>query len=48
MNPKIYLARIASVAERIFDAVRPKREYGDIEIDACIKFDLVKTARALN
>jgi len=33
MNPKIYLARIASVAERIFDAVRPKREYGDIEID---------------
>lgn len=33
MNPKIYLARVASVAERIFDAVKPKREYGDIEID---------------
>lgn len=33
MNPKIYLARLASVAERIFDAVKPKREYGDIEID---------------
>lgn len=33
MNLKIYLARIASVAERIFDAVKPKREYGDIEID---------------
>ena len=33
MNPKIYLARIASVLERIFDAVRPKRIYGDIEID---------------
>ena len=33
MNPKIYLARIASVMERIFDAVRPKRIYGDIEID---------------
>ena len=33
MNPKIYLARIASVAERVFDAVKPKREYGEIEID---------------
>lgn len=33
MNPKIYLARIASVAERIFDAIKPKREYGDVEID---------------
>jgi len=33
MNPKIYLARIASVCERVFDAVKPKREYGDIEID---------------
>ena len=34
MNPKIYLARIASVCERIFDAVKPKREYGEIEIDS--------------
>lgn len=33
LNPKIYLAKIASVCERIFDAVRPKREYGDLEID---------------
>jgi len=33
MNPKIYLARIASVAERVFDTIKPKREYGDIEID---------------
>ena len=33
MNPKIYLARIASVCERVFDAVKPKREYGEIEID---------------
>ena len=33
MNPKIYLARIASVCERIFDTVKPKREYGEIEID---------------
>lgn len=33
LNPKVYLARIASVLERVFDAVRPKRIYGDIEID---------------
>ena len=33
MNPKIYLAKIASVCERIFDAVKPKRAYGEIEID---------------
>jgi len=33
MISKIYLARIASVLERIFDAVRPKRAYSDIEID---------------
>ena len=33
MNPKIYLARIASVCERVFDAIRPKRDYGEIEID---------------
>jgi phosphatidate phosphatase APP1 len=33
MNPKIYLAQIASVCERVFDAVKPKREYGEIEID---------------
>jgi len=33
MTSKIYLAKIASVLERIFDAVRPKRAYGDIEID---------------
>ena len=33
MNPKIYLAKVASVCERVFDRVRPKRAYGDIEID---------------
>jgi len=33
LNPKIYLAKIAHIFERIFDAVRPKRVYGDIEID---------------
>lgn len=33
MNPKIYLAKIAAICERAFDAVRPKREYGEIEID---------------
>ena len=33
LNPKIYLAKIAHLLERVFDAVRPKRVYGDIEID---------------
>jgi len=33
VNPKVYLARLASVAERIFDAVKPRREYGEMEID---------------
>ncbi len=33
MNFKLHLAKTASVFERIFDAVKPKREYGDVEID---------------
>lgn len=33
MNPKIYLVRFASLCERAFDAIRPERIYGDIEID---------------
>lgn len=33
LNPKIYLAKVASVFERAFDAIRPKRVYGDVEID---------------
>lgn len=30
---KLHLARLASMAERVFDKLKPNREYGDAEID---------------